>query len=668
MVVEALPAEPEQVAVVSCDILGHSTTNGTEQVRRVSAINDIVWKSIRRGKPGRVVWSSGGDGGHVVFRDDTWQGNALLLISELSGWAREEGVKLRITGHVGPVTDITGADGRLQVVGEGINFAGWLLRQLRSGTVIVSDAFRRAMALANFDVEPKFHGERLFFDRNSNPQLLYLMSLGRYESSWIDSQENEHELLRRRLDDEQENGWNVLYHAKRIWQVNAKDEAVAAALERIAPRLKSGDPERRSFLELLRQEELAEVLKLGQLVERRPGEPICRYGDPGKSLFVILRGEVGVYNIEGKGFGGVASAKHVHRAGEVVGELASVLKRNRTADLIALNDVAMLSFDSDEMLDRLSTTPAGETAARQFEQFIVARVLEHTCQVASYLVGPNRSGPLTVGSVGTNRRDEDDYVWKEALRKLRPHSHPITVEQGPLALELEHLTRPSDSSHGLYILVSGRLRSAGSTEADLNGSQCPVLWVDLPGMLSQPPSSYVREGEPIMVLYINAEGIRALPIEQRRKLHDALEGVVGEIPEEYEYQVYLGHSSLDKEIVRQIRDAFEQKGVKYWYDEEQLSEGGSVPRRMERGLRSSRYLLVCASANFIEAPWGMREYESVLNLEVRRRDDPKVLVLKLYEDESDDTAIPLLISGNKRWRYWIPEEFQQLIDLLKPRV
>jgi hypothetical protein len=190
--------------------------------------------------------------------------------------------------------------------------------------------------------------------------------------------------------------------------------------------------------------------------------------------------------------------------------------------------------------------------------------------------------------------------------------------------------------------------------------------VDLPGVLSKPPASYVREQEPIIVLRIDVAGIRALPIQQRRKLRDALERVVGEVPEEYEYQVYLGHSSLDKEVVRQLRDRFERNGIKYWYDEEQLMGAGSVIGRMERGLRSSRYLLVCASANFMRAPWGMREYESMLSLDVRRRDDPRVLVLQLYENESEDLALPLLVRGNKRWRYWIPDELQQLVDLLKP--
>jgi CRP-like cAMP-binding protein len=665
-VVEGLP-KPEQVAVVSCDLLGHSTTNGADQVRRVAAINDIVHRAIRRGRPGGIVWSSGGDGGHVVFRGDVWQAEAILLILELSSWAEEENAKLRITGHVGPVTDITGADGRIQVVGEGINFAGWLLRQLHSGTRVVSDSFRRAMAPPPEGVEPRFHDERLFFDRKSEPQLLYLMSLGTFESSWVDSRDSDHALLKQALANKEEKGWHVLYHAKRILQTNVKDAEVAAALRTIAPRLKAGDPEQQSLLGLMDDKELAEVLKLGQLVERRPGEAICRYNDPGGSMFVILHGDVGVYNLEGKGFGGVASPKHVHRAGEVVGELGPVLKRARTADLVALTDVGLLSFDSEEVLVRLSTTPEGRKAARQFEQFITGRLLEHTCQGASYLVGLNRTGPLTIGPDGTRPRDDkDDSIWKETLRELRPHSRSITVEQGPLTLEFDHLAERGDGGHGLYVLVSGRLRSTDAPKVDLHGAQFPVLWVDLPGVLSQPLRSYIREQEPIMILRIDAEGIRALPIQQRKALRDSLEGVVGEVPEEYEYQVYLCHATPDKTLVRQIQRRFEKSGIKSWYDEVQLSEGGSVLSRMENGLRSSRYLLVCASENFMTAPWGMREYESVMNLEVKRRAG-KVLVLRLYENESDDASIPLLVSGNKRWRYWIPEEFESLITMLDDR-
>src|SRR5262245_52733276 len=168
------PPDAEEVAVVSCDIRGHSNTHGVEQVRRVAAINAIVAATMRRNRPDPGVWLSGGDGGHVVFRGDQWQKSAIQLVSDLRSWARAARVGLRITGHVGRVTNIWGADGRIQVVGTGINFAGWLLRQVDNDAVVVSDAFRRAVGT---ETAVNCHDERLVLDRNSEPRLLYLMSV-----------------------------------------------------------------------------------------------------------------------------------------------------------------------------------------------------------------------------------------------------------------------------------------------------------------------------------------------------------------------------------------------------------------------------------------------------------------------------------------------------------
>lgn len=178
------PPDAEEVAVVSCDILGHSNTHGVEQVRRVTAINEIVSATIRRCRPEQVVWASGGDGGHVVFRGDQWQESAVRLVWDLLTWAHAERVRLRITGHVGRVASVWGADGRVQVVGSGINFAGWLLRQVNGDAVVVSDAFRRAVAGGHAGMAVTFHDERLFLDRKAQPRPLHLMSLGDVRSTW----------------------------------------------------------------------------------------------------------------------------------------------------------------------------------------------------------------------------------------------------------------------------------------------------------------------------------------------------------------------------------------------------------------------------------------------------------------------------------------------------
>jgi hypothetical protein len=109
----------------------------------------------------------------------------------------------------------------------------------------------------------------------------------------------------------------------------------------------------------------------------------------------------------------------------------------------------------------------------------------------------------------------------------------------------------------------------------------------------------------------------------------------------------------------------EENQVRCWFDEDELHGGHSARRGMEQGLRSSRYLLVCASANLASALWANQEIDAVLHLDVDGRADPKVLVLKLNED-SVETAIPLLLQGKKWFEYRSPGDFERLVGLLRP--
>ncbi|MFC5053166.1 cyclic nucleotide-binding domain-containing protein [Saccharothrix xinjiangensis] len=342
------------------------------------------------------------------------------------------------------------------------------------------------------------------------------------------------------------NGWDVLYYAKRISRINANHHKVVNALDRVSGILKSDAHAARSFLELLRADELTEVPKLGHLVERRPGEVICRVGESGKSTFAILRGEVGVYNLEGKGFGGTSAPKHTRGPGEVVGELATALKRTRTADLVAMGDVALLSFITEEVEEKLSATEAGKFAARQYDRFILDRVLQHTIQVAPYLLGPSRRGPLSVVPAHEPMRVGEPEAWEAALRTLLPHTELVTVDPEGFSLEIGQVTRKVDASdpeRGLFVLVSGSVESPAPAAANLVGAQCPPLWVNVPELSVKPPGAYERTDEPIMVLWIGAEGIDQLSLQQRAELRRALDDSVGEAPPEYEYDVYLCHSS-----------------------------------------------------------------------------------------------------------------------------
>ncbi len=46
--------------------------------------------------------------------------------------------------------------------------------------------------------------------------------------------------------------------------------------------------------------------------------------------------------------------------------------------------------------------------------------------------------------------------------------------------------------------------------------------------------------------------------------------------DEFQYYVFLNHSSKDKDIVRAVADRFRADGLKVWFDEWVLKPGDSI--------------------------------------------------------------------------------------------
>lgn len=502
-----MESELSLVTIVSCDIVGHSSANGRDQVMRVTAINAIVAETVSAGAD--VVWASGGDGGHVVFRQEEWERPALDLVIRLRQWSLVARVPLRITCHRGPVSHIVGADGRVQPVGPGINDAATLLAHTGDG-IVASEAFRVAVTA---DIE--FHDSRRLLGKDGRLHVIHLMSFGASRSSWGTSSGSDYEALERAVANGR--SWDVLYHAKRIWQASSDDRTVARCIEAVEPsKLKftdqrTGKEELNPFLGQPHVDELVEMLKLGKLVERERGEFVCRYGDSGDSLFVILRGEVGVFNSEGERS---AEALHTLHQGEIVGELAYALARDRTADLVALTDIALLSFRYNDV-HLLSNAPVGSAAARNVALFINYRALQHVSDNAPYLLGPERDGPLNAGE----RR------WDETLASLRRHTKLITLRRLPVELSVDDVAAEAPKPKGIYILAGGTLEIGGQV---LKGPDFPVLWVDLPRFLMERSARFEVRSQLVKVLWIGARGIDELDPAQRAALHRALSVTVAE--------------------------------------------------------------------------------------------------------------------------------------------
>ncbi len=595
-----------EVAIVSCDIVGHSAVRDQSlQVARVAAINAIIAETIAECGPDAAVWASGGDGGHLVLRGERWPEAALDLMQRLRSWATREAVRLRVTGHVGRVTHMVGADGRTQIVGDGINVAGWLLSRGAAAGVVTSQPFREAVLTSARTPGLTFHDERVLRDKAGAEQRLSLMSTSDFPSGWDLPTETDRHLLTVAVDSG--DGWAVMHQIKRIMQANQSDSQAMRQLHQLQLRqLTRTLPENAiascQFLEKLGMDALRELVRIGQLVERRYNEYICRYGDRGDTMFLILRGQVGVY-LPARDTADKAPARptFVHQEGETVGELAFALSRTRTADLVALTDTTLLAFSYDDIAGRLA-----QRSLDRVLDFMTSRALEHVSQHVHFMLGPHEDGPLAAAEEG----------WESSLRVLAEHCQLIQMDAGRARLDLADVRAESPSARdGIYVLVSGELHTYSPDELDhqaaarLSGEKFPLLWVQLPNVAVLPRRSFWVDREPIKILYIDGRGLTRLEPQVRSSTYAALRRAARTC---FEYDAFISYNSGDAEAALRWATALEKAGLRVFRD--QPRRGAEFPPRLWSAIRQSRALVPLISPHVMVRDerdnWVRREIEA----------------------------------------------------------
>lgn len=99
-------------------------------------------------------------------------------------------------------------------------------------------------------------------------------------------------------------------------------------------------------------ETLYQILKIAQYVKFGKGEIIIRKGEIGESFYVLLEGKAGVAVNSDK-----AMITTISR-GDMVGELGILDKKERTAWVIALEDILALEFDGEAFVSLIKTNNA----------------------------------------------------------------------------------------------------------------------------------------------------------------------------------------------------------------------------------------------------------------------------------------------------------------------
>jgi hypothetical protein len=79
------------------------------------------------------------------------------------------------------------------------------------------------------------------------------------------------------------------------------------------------------------------------------------------------------------------------------------------------------------------------------------------------------------------------------------------------------------------------------------------------------------------------------------------------------WDVFISHASEDKEAVaRPLRDALTRRGITVWLDETQMRIGHSLRRRIDDGIRSSRFGVVVLSDSFFHKGWTNHELDGLV--------------------------------------------------------
>ena len=111
---------------------------------------------------------------------------------------------------------------------------------------------------------------------------------------------------------------------------------------------------------------------------------------------------------------------------------------------------------------------------------------------------------------------------------------------------------------------------------------------------------------------------QALPEIKERPLREVPSLLRDNIPpstnvDKVTYDVFISHASEDKdEIVRNLAQSLQNKGLKVWFDEQTLRIGVSLRQKIDAGLANSKVGLVVLSPAFLKKGWTNYELDGIV--------------------------------------------------------
>jgi hypothetical protein len=73
------------------------------------------------------------------------------------------------------------------------------------------------------------------------------------------------------------------------------------------------------------------------------------------------------------------------------------------------------------------------------------------------------------------------------------------------------------------------------------------------------------------------------------------------------YDVFMSYARSDARLARSLTEALSEKGVKVWYDDEEIRVGDDFMRNIQDALKQSRFFLLIISPEYLSSQWGSFE-------------------------------------------------------------
>jgi hypothetical protein len=133
------------------------------------------------------------------------------------------------------------------------------------------------------------------------------------------------------------------------------------------------------------------------------------------------------------------------------------------------------------------------------------------------------------------------------------------------------------------------------------------------------------------------------------------------------WDVFISHASEDKAAVaRPLREALTKLGVAVWLDEAQMRIGDSLRRKIDEGIRASRFGVVVLSTSFITKGWPNHELDGLVTRNVAGEQSLLPIWHDLTADDvrrySPSLAGKVAMSTSE---YSIEEIAQQIADVVQ---